>query len=427
MHTESSLRHRDEVTIALTDTLRAFQRSTSTLRTVETPRERAARARRAQDRPLQNRHTNTERLSDVRLLNLTTYKFHALADGPATVRRFGTTDSYTTQVVSIYDIIRRTWLIYPQGERQHRVPKSLYKRTSKNRDATSQVTRQDQRQRNLIQISTRHPGLLPYNFTKTYARHEGVTSLSEADLSQHQLIASSTKNWHHLSTWLNEPERASDPAFKVPSFTVCFRLTQIIQNFRQNLRNHLISRIKQENQDEDFPQFSQRELDKVSFRYGRIYPHARMRVLYTTYDLRRAVDTIDISNRPNVMAPAYYDGTTVDRHPFWYARVLGIYHADVNYGAQSIGRMEFLWVRWYAWDSTQQSGWKAHRLDRLVYDSEEYQFGFLDPAVVIRAAHLIPAWAHAKTGDYYPSSSKVEPDGDWEYHYVNRWVSGFSF
>jgi hypothetical protein len=101
MHTESSLRHWDEVTVALTDSLRAFQGSTSTIRTVETPRERAARARRAQDRPLQNRHTNAERLSDVRLLNLTTYKFHALADGPATVRRFGTTDSYTTQVVSI--------------------------------------------------------------------------------------------------------------------------------------------------------------------------------------------------------------------------------------------------------------------------------------------------------------------------------------
>jgi hypothetical protein len=72
------------------------------------------------------------------------------------------------------------------------------------------------------------------------------------------------------------------------------------------------------------------ELDKVSFRYGRIYPHARIRVLYTTYDPHRAVDTSDISNQPNIMAPAYYDGATVDRHPFWYARVLGIYHADVR-------------------------------------------------------------------------------------------------
>jgi hypothetical protein len=172
--------------------------------------------------------THTERLSDVRLLNLTTYKFHTLADGPTTVRRFGTTDSYIRQVVSIPSIIGCTGLIYPQGERQHHVLKSLYKRTSKNRDATSQVTQQDQRQCNLIQISTCQPGLPPYNFTKTQDRHEGVTSLSEADLFQHHLIASSTKNWHHLSTWPNEPERASDPTFKVPSFAVRFRLTQII-------------------------------------------------------------------------------------------------------------------------------------------------------------------------------------------------------
>jgi hypothetical protein len=55
----------------------------------------------------------------------------------------------------------------------------------------------------------------------------------------------------------------------------------------------------------------------------------------------------------------------------------------------------------------------------LVYDTEKYQISFLDPAMVIWAAHLIPAWAHPKTHDYYPSS-KVEPDGDWEYHYVNR-------
>jgi hypothetical protein len=140
MHTDSSLNHWDEVTVALTDALRAFQQSTSTLRTTETPRERAARARRAQDRPNQNRRTNAKRISDVRLLNLTTYKFHALADGPATVRRFGTTDSYTTQVVGMSGAIRQPYSIYSQGERQHRIPKSLYKRTSKNRDATSQVT-----------------------------------------------------------------------------------------------------------------------------------------------------------------------------------------------------------------------------------------------------------------------------------------------
>ena len=32
--------------------------------------------------------------------SLTTYKFHALGDGPAAVREYGTTDSYSTAIVS---------------------------------------------------------------------------------------------------------------------------------------------------------------------------------------------------------------------------------------------------------------------------------------------------------------------------------------
>jgi hypothetical protein len=193
-----------------------------------------------------------------------------------------------------------------------------------------------------------------------------------------------------------------------------------VQNFRKNLQSHLVSRIKNEKLDEDFPEFPQSELDKVTFHNGRLYPHVRMRILYTTYDLRRAVDILDTENRPNVIAPAYYDGFTVNRHPFWYARILGIYHADVNFGLRNIGRMEFLWVRWYAWDETQPSGWANKRLDRLAYDEENYQFGFLDPAAVIRAAHLIPVWAKGRTQDYYPESKMTDPEGDWKYHYVNR-------
>jgi hypothetical protein len=217
MHTDSSLKHWDEVTIALTNALCAFQQSTSSLRTVETPRERAARARRAQDRVGQGRRTNTDRLSDVRLLNLSTYKFHALGDGPSMVRHFGTTDSYTTQVVRTrtYGFFH-THVTYIQGERQHRVPKSMYKRTSKNRDATSQVTRQDQRKRNLIEIAGRVPRLLPPSFKKqAHGRHQGISFLSEQDLLQHHIIAKDTKKSIHLSTWLNEPEQAQDPAYRV--------------------------------------------------------------------------------------------------------------------------------------------------------------------------------------------------------------------
>ena len=38
--------------------------------------------------------------SSKKLLNLNTYKFHALGDYVRNIRLFGTTDSYSTQVVS---------------------------------------------------------------------------------------------------------------------------------------------------------------------------------------------------------------------------------------------------------------------------------------------------------------------------------------
>lgn len=38
----------------------------------------------------------------VKKLNLFTYKYHVLADYPNTIRRMGTTDSYSTQPVSFY-------------------------------------------------------------------------------------------------------------------------------------------------------------------------------------------------------------------------------------------------------------------------------------------------------------------------------------
>lgn len=175
--------------------------------------------------------------------------------------------------------------------------------------------------------------------------------------------------------------------------------------------------------DEDFPSFSEDERRKVSLKLDRIYEHSRLRVFYTTYDLRQAADTIDLSERRDVLTPAYYDEYTTMRHPFWYARVLGIYHANVSYDMdQNTKRMEFLWVRWFAWDSTKPGGWETCQLDRVAYDNNDHQFGFLDPAAVVRAAHLIPAWAHGRTRDYFPQSSMIDKDGDFIYHYVNRWA-----
>ena len=66
-------------------------------------------------------------------LNLNTYKFHSLGDYVATIRLFGTTDSYSTQVVSTVSIMSfySLRLYFLQGELAHCLVKRLYGLTNK--------------------------------------------------------------------------------------------------------------------------------------------------------------------------------------------------------------------------------------------------------------------------------------------------------
>ena len=102
LHTETTLLQFESSTALLGREMRRFKDVVcSKYPTIELPREEAARRRRnaasaAAGQPLKEPRTSGK-LS--RSLNLNTYKFHALGDYPATIRHFGTTDSYSTQVV----------------------------------------------------------------------------------------------------------------------------------------------------------------------------------------------------------------------------------------------------------------------------------------------------------------------------------------
>jgi len=117
------------------------------------------------------------------------------------------------------------------------------------------------------------------------------------------------------------------------------------------------------------------------------------------------------------------------QHPFWYARVLGIYHANVYFGEcfrSHPERIEFLFVRWFGHDPDCAGGPAAHRLDRIGWVPEHDAsgaFGFLDPACVLRACHLIPAFAEGKTTRLLgPSRMRDSQSGDWVNYYVSRSV-----
>jgi hypothetical protein len=114
-------------------------------------------------------------------------------------------------------------------------------------------------------------------------------------------------------------------------------------------------------------------------------------------------------------------------HPFWYARVLAIYHVNVVNLLGSFTeptRIDVLFVRWFGIDTELQGGWKTQRLHRIgfVPQSDSAAFGFVNPDNVIRTCHLVPAYHYGRTrGLLGPSSIDRyddEEDADWNYYYV---------
>jgi hypothetical protein len=101
LHSETTLTVFDKTFKKLTRQLRKFRDFTCvTFTTVELPREKAARERKA------TRERSGADIADAgsgrqksKKFNMNTYKFHAMGDYVYSIRLFGTTDSFTSQIV----------------------------------------------------------------------------------------------------------------------------------------------------------------------------------------------------------------------------------------------------------------------------------------------------------------------------------------
>ena len=165
----------------------------------------------------------------------------------------------------------------------------------------------------------------------------------------------------------------------------------------------------------------------MTIQHNTIFSHATATLNYVSYDITQDHDTI--KSRHDIMLRACDNG----HHPFWYARVLGIYHANVFFGPnisrQPQGRperMEFFFVRWFGYDPEWQGGPGPCKLDRIGWVPENDPsgaFGFLDPSRAIRACHLIPAFTYGKTTSLLlPSQARDFSTVDWVNYYVSRYV-----
>jgi hypothetical protein len=123
--------------------------------------------------------------------------------------------------------------------------------------------------------------------------------------------------------------------------------------------------------------------------------------------------------------------------PYWYTHVIGIFHAMVasSYASveeKSFQHMYFLWVQWFGVEPGQycHSFQYAH-LPKLgfVKSMDDYAFTFLDLALVIQGAHMIPTFSNGCTSALLPSTKSLaqvlnpEDEDNWVNFYINMYIS----
>ncbi|TEB32984.1 hypothetical protein FA13DRAFT_1627246 [Coprinellus micaceus] len=448
MHTDLSLEVLDQWTSILGDCCRDFIALTcSAFKTRELKREYEARKRREasktqskakpqkQKRPL----ASTSLGRRARTWNIATPKFHALGDVVPYIKRFGTTDSYSTQ-----------W-----SESHHRFPKARYRRTNK-----KNVDRQ------LSQIQTRQARIKKL-------RAQVHPSKEEVDPSHPWTVPDSSDPQYFIGKSQNQPVNlshflrlnASDPA-----------TTEFLSRLKRHLFPRIIEALAQEVAANEpqypdtalptlravalLPQPSDHDLSSIYFHSDTIYRHNVLKVPYTTYDCRQDSDTLNPrTTRRDFMCLAAHgghddpgtanpgsSGPTQEDLNYVYGRILGIFHANVIYGGGGAldfrrRRFDFLWVRWFTPASSEYPDpWSSRRLDRvkLAPLTKPLSWGFVNPADVLRAAHVIPRFSlgrlyedkkdkkgKKKEEERVPKpifSKCAQDEQDWAEYYVNRFV-----
>ncbi|KAG2743054.1 hypothetical protein P692DRAFT_20878962 [Suillus brevipes Sb2] len=408
IHTDSTLFFLDTSTTRLGKVLRCFVSETDKeYDTYDLPSEEAARGRQKARKAAQGQPNSNIRKKPAvgsskrrRLFNFQTYKLHALGDYVNTIRRFGTTDNYSTML----------------GELEHRCVKHFYPRVSKSQ-FTSGIAKQQRRERILFQMAEHAPSARSestgHKKGKGKCQNRKTVPLDAPSLrfeDSEQLPFTDPCAHYHISTG-----NASDPAFA---------------DFLPRLKDHITSRLREHDYDSDEISFTPAERSRVIFINDRIYRHKVLRVNYTSYDLRRAQDSLNPRTHADIMVLSHEDDD-VDAHPYWYARIIGVFHAFVIFNDTAVGtssheqkQIDFVWVRWFGRDLEHRAGWRAKRLHRVGFipHSDPGAFRFIDLKQIIRGIHMIPAFTKGHTTDLLPPSIVCHPsenDEDWIYYYVN--------
>ncbi|KAF6744225.1 hypothetical protein DFP72DRAFT_1078931 [Ephemerocybe angulata] len=388
LHNDLTLQLLDYTTTQLGAQMRTFERDTcSKYQTVELKTEADARARRQGSG---NELGSSERRPAA--LGVFTIKFHYLGDYVSTIRYYGTTDSYSTEI----------------GELAHRIPKQWYPRTDK-RSFTGQISQIERRQARLARIRRDIQG----SSSGSPTSHASGKFRSQATVDSSYHIAEDQNDVIYLNVEFTfDPDAPEDP------YTT---------DFLPKLKQHILSRLLLKYG------FLERDLPPNSWESivlgDRLYRHKIAKFKYTSYDLREKIDVVHI-NTPQCNIMLLNGRCTVGsrEHPYLYAKVLGIYHANVSFlgtlpdGSKLVPqRIDFLWVRWF--DQVQE-GSPEFTLDHVnlspldVADSIQ----FVNPMDVLRGVHIIPRFTKGLMKHQDPKSSWIKDEKLWTEYAVNRFA-----
>ncbi|KAH6887797.1 hypothetical protein BKA70DRAFT_1461914 [Coprinopsis sp. MPI-PUGE-AT-0042] len=326
----------------------------------------------------------------VKHMNLGTPKFHALGHYPEDIPLFGTTDSYTTEIC----------------EEGHKHPKGWFKSTAK-RYIRFELSRHERRRARLRalrrQLKQDHPTVV----------EKAESDARKADI--HHSIGGFSKG----PILLPEIIYSEDPGH-------C--------DFVCKLKRHLLPRILmclRGVQAQDLPTLLQySDWTRVSIPDQQLHPHSLARIKYTTYDVRRDEDLVHLtSDRFNIMLRNHdYKPGVPGLHPFRYAKVIGIYHANVSYigplgpleGTDyTAHRLDLLCVRWYEVVSAES----PYHLDqvRFLDIASKDAIDFVDPGDVLRVCHIVPRFSqgmvHSNEKDL---SAFLGNKSDWNSYFIMR-------
>ncbi|KAH6890808.1 hypothetical protein BKA70DRAFT_1441711 [Coprinopsis sp. MPI-PUGE-AT-0042] len=399
MHHDLTLERLESATVELGSHFRRFQVETcAKVKTFELPSEAEARTRRAASRDAQQEgNKNVQQDSEAssrrpKAFSLSTPKYHALGHYAQQIRHFGTVDSFTSEI----------------GETNHPVVKTWYKRTDR-KNVTPQIAAIERQRARLSYLKGKYKESRDTTSNIEDADVPGLTA--PIDSQYHIGGGKRFYNLHH--TFVNHPTLV-DPA---------------LEDFIPKLKMHLLPRILHLLAPTSYQRGDVEGADwrSVDICNGRIYRHELMRLKYTTYDVRRQEDILRVSSEASVMTLDAKGKMPSSSHPYRYARVLGIFHAEVRFvGPLSNGehnydrhRIDFLWVRWYTAAPPSQSV----KLDRLQFGplSSPQSFGFLEPWRAIRAVHLIPQFSAGRREDT-TTSEWTGKKKQWRFYFVNRYA-----